>query len=230
MCKRCGKTFGLLIHTRQKTILINRCVELHNLGMPFRGISRVLKVSPQTVQNWIKKKGKLVEQSLPGFCKTMEFDELFSFVNNRTNHQYVWIAVERETKNLLSVEIGRRRKVDFHRMWKKLKTVRVQNYCSDGYIVYNVTLPKTNHLKGKQHTYTVEGMMSLLRHYLARFRRKTRCYSKSVEMMKYSLLVFMDSWNAWYLGSPQRFRFERINRIAAPIFISISGVATRKSI
>ena len=47
------------------------------------------------------------------------------------------------------------------------------------------------HLVGKAHTYTVERMNSLLRHYLARFARKTYCFSKSLQMIKYSLLLFM---------------------------------------
>ena len=40
-------------------------------------------------------------------------------------------------------------------------------------------------------TYTVEGMNSELRHYLARFHRKTKCYSKSPRMVILSLYLFM---------------------------------------
>ncbi|MFH1004545.1 MAG: IS1 family transposase, partial [Bacteroidota bacterium] len=32
---------------------------------------------------------------------------------------------------------------------------------------------------------------SLLRHYLARLRRKTKCYSKSKEMLEYSIKLLM---------------------------------------
>ncbi|MDY0388190.1 MAG: IS1 family transposase, partial [Methanolobus sp.] len=32
---------------------------------------------------------------------------------------------------------------------------------------------------------------SIFRHFLARLRRKTKCYSKSLEMLKYSVLLLM---------------------------------------
>jgi len=40
-------------------------------------------------------------------------------------------------------------------------------------------------------TYTVEGYNSILRHFLARLRRKTKCYTKSLEMLKHSVLLLM---------------------------------------
>ena len=42
---------------------------------------------------------------------------------------------------------------------------------------------------------TVEGYNSLLRHFLARFRRKTKCYSKSETMLRYSVMLLMAQWN-----------------------------------
>ncbi|MDY0386854.1 MAG: IS1 family transposase, partial [Methanolobus sp.] len=35
------------------------------------------------------------------------------------------------------------------------------------------------------------GYNSIFRHFLARLRRKTKCYSKSLEMLKYSVLLLM---------------------------------------
>ena len=37
----------------------------------------------------------------------------------------------------------------------------------------------------------VEGENTRLRHYLARLHRKTLCYSKSVEMLKYSIRLLL---------------------------------------
>ncbi|MDR1240842.1 MAG: hypothetical protein LBK29_03120 [Oscillospiraceae bacterium] len=47
------------------------------------------------------------------------------------------------------------------------------------------------HIVGKSHTYTVERANRLLRHYLARFIRRTYCWSKSLEMIENSVLLFM---------------------------------------
>ncbi|MCM1985887.1 IS1 family transposase, partial [Methanococcoides seepicolus] len=36
-----------------------------------------------------------------------------------------------------------------------------------------------------------EGYNSIIRHFLARLRRKSKCYTKSLEMLKYSVLLLM---------------------------------------
>jgi len=51
------------------------------------------------------------------------------------------------------------------------------------------------HTQSKAETYTVEGYNSILRHFLARLRRKTKCYTKSLEMLKYSVLLLMNYRN-----------------------------------
>ncbi|KAA6306486.1 hypothetical protein EZS27_041856, partial [termite gut metagenome] len=42
-------------------------------------------------------------------------------------------------------------------------------------------IPREKHLQTKAETFTIEGYKSLFRHFLARMRRKTKCYSKNVE-------------------------------------------------
>ena len=56
-------------------------------------------------------------------------------------------------------------------------------------------IPDGKHTQSKAETYTVEGYNSLLRHFLARLRRKTICYRKSVEMLRYSVMLLMLKWN-----------------------------------
>jgi len=56
-------------------------------------------------------------------------------------------------------------------------------------------IPKEKHIQSKAETYTVEGYNSILRHYLARLKRKTKCYSKSVRMLEYSLKLLMAKRN-----------------------------------
>ena len=47
------------------------------------------------------------------------------------------------------------------------------------------------HTQSKAETLTVEGYNSILRHFLARLRRKTKCYTNSIEMPKYSVILLM---------------------------------------
>ena len=46
-------------------------------------------------------------------------------------------------------------------------------------------------MQSKAETFTVEGYNSRIRHYLARFRRKTKCYSKAEHMIEKSLNLLM---------------------------------------
>ncbi|MBL0700060.1 MAG: IS1 family transposase, partial [Desulfosarcina sp.] len=55
--------------------------------------------------------------------------------------------------------------------------------------------PSEMHIQSKAETYTVEGYNSLFRHFLARLRRKTKCYSKSQKMLQYSVMLLMLKWN-----------------------------------
>jgi insertion element IS1 protein InsB len=67
---------------------------------------------------------------------------------------------------------------------------------TDHWRAYAEFLPETiHHTQSKAETYTVEGYHSILRHFLARLRRKTKCYTKSLEMLKYSVLLLMKHRN-----------------------------------
>ena len=58
---------------------------------------------------------------------------------------------------------------------------------SDYWQAYPAVIPAEVLLQTKAETYTVEGKNAQIRHSLARFRRKTFCYSKSLEMVLLSL-------------------------------------------
>ncbi len=62
---------------------------------------------------------------------------------------------------------------------------------SDYWKAYESIIPRGKHLQTKAETFTVEGYNSLFRHFLARMRRKTKCYSKKVEMLKLSVHLLM---------------------------------------
>jgi hypothetical protein len=49
--------------------------------------------------------------------------------------------------------------------------------CTDYWKAYGEFVPKEKHIQSKKETYTVEGYNSLFRHFLARLRRKTKCYT-----------------------------------------------------
>ena len=46
-------------------------------------------------------------------------------------------------------------------------------------------------MESKAETFTIEGYNARIRHYLARFRRKSKCYSKAEHMIEKSLKLLM---------------------------------------
>lgn len=66
---------------------------------------------------------------------------------------------------------------------------------SDYWKAYETIVPKTKHIQSKAETFAVEGYNSLFRHYLARMRRKSKCYSKSKRMLELSMLLLMHKRN-----------------------------------
>jgi insertion element IS1 protein InsB len=78
------------------------------------------------------------------------------------------------------------------KLWEKVSHISCPRHMSDHWEAYEKFLPKEKHTASKKETFSVEGMNSLIRHFLARFRRKTRCYSKSVDMVINTLLLFQN--------------------------------------
>ena len=60
---------------------------------------------------------------------------------------------------------------------------------------YKEMIPSELLIQSKAETYTVESYNGVIRHFLARFRRKTKCYSKSEQMINYSLMLLMAKRN-----------------------------------
>ena len=70
------------------------------------------------------------------------------------------------------------------------------NYiASDYWMPYESVIPKEKHIQSKAEAFTVEGYNSLFRHFLARMRRKSKCYSKKMEMLALSVLLLMHHRN-----------------------------------
>lgn len=91
---------------------------------------------------------------------------------------------------------------------------------SDYWKAYETIVPQEKHIQSKAETYTVEGYNSLLRHFLARMRRKSKCYSKKVEMLKLSMLLLMHHRNnTLCILSYQCLRMPEMRAFRYPLFL-----------
>ena len=65
-------------------------------------------------------------------------------------------------------------------LWDGLRNIDVGTYCSYHWKSYCEFIPAEKHIQSKAQTFTIEGYNSRIRHYLVRFKRKGKCYSKAV--------------------------------------------------
>ncbi|MBV0899330.1 MAG: hypothetical protein KTV77_03055 [Wolbachia endosymbiont of Fragariocoptes setiger] len=64
-------------------------------------------------------------------------------------------------------------------IWKLIKTLQPKYIYTDNLASYREVLPSEKHVIGKKHTQLIESINATFCHYLCRFRRKTKGYSKS---------------------------------------------------
>lgn len=69
------------------------------------------------------------------------------------------------------------------------KGYRVKILCTDGYEAYASYSLAKRHVVSKSETSLVESKNSLIRHYLARFNRRTKRYSKPIDVIFASLAI-----------------------------------------
>ncbi len=87
--------------------------------------------------------------------------------------------------------LGDRSAKTFEPLWQIVHCWHSYFYVTDGYKVYQNFIDHVDQIVDKTYMTRVEGENTRLRHYLARLHRKTLCYSKSVDMLKYSVRLLL---------------------------------------
>ena len=103
---------------------------------------------------------------------------------------WVWLAINRYTQEPLAISTGSRGKKTFKSIMATISSYSTTHYATDSWKIYS-SLPREKHLVGKRHTTQIESLNANIRHYLSRFRRRTRCYSKSPDMVLLSLYLLL---------------------------------------
>jgi IS1 family transposase len=173
-----------------------QAIELYLEGLGLRSIGRYLKVSHVSILNWIKQ-AEIQPWLRPSKVKAIEIDEVYFYVGNKKKRRWLWLAVCRESRRILAHQIGKRDRPTVRKLMEKITTIQCLRYYTDAHLSYRGLFPKGTHRESKKYTYTVEGVNSALRHYLARFRRRSKCYSKSEEMTGKSISLFTARYPLW---------------------------------
>lgn len=98
-------------------------------------------------------------------------------------------------KKFIDIELGSRGFETGQKLYEAIDAPEIKKVATDYWKPYEAFVPKNIHTQSKAETYTVEGYNSIFRHFLARLRRKTKCYSKSTQMLRYSMSLLIEKWN-----------------------------------
>ena len=104
----------------------------------------------------------------------------------------MWLAVDRDRNKVIDITVSScREKWVYVEIAERLEKLgyEVAILCTDGYEGYGYYQLGKRHVITKSETALVESKNSLIRHYLARFNRRTKRYSKSIHMITASLLM-----------------------------------------
>lgn len=85
------------------------------------------------------------------------------------------------------------------RLWGRLKAFEVQVYCTDHWKAYEAVLPRGRLVQSKAETYTAEQIWSDLRHWFARFKRRGKVVSRSLDDMKQAIALQFHRVNSKHL-------------------------------
>lgn len=135
-----------------------------------------------------QKKGKL----------TIECDELWSFVDHKGNKQWVWLALDADTREIVGVYIGARDEAAAQKLWESLPPIYRQCAVAytDFWAAYGTVLPcKRHQAVGKESgkTNRIERFNNTLRQRVSRLVRTRLIFFKVAREPHWCYLVFHSS-------------------------------------
>lgn len=132
---------------------------------------------------------------------TIAGDERWSFVGHNGNRPWIWLALDRDTREIVGVAIGARDEATARQLWASLPSVYRQCAVaySDFWEAYATVLPRKRHRAvGKESGQTnhIERFNNTLRQRVSRLVRKTLSFSKDLENHIGAIWYFVHHYNA----------------------------------
>ena len=129
----------------------------------------------------------------------LELDELHSFVGSKRNPRWVWIALCRQTRQVVAYFVGDRSAEAARTLRERIPSqYRCRATRSDFWLAYDEVFPPRTHRctgKGAGQTCHVERFNNTLRQRLGRFVRRTLSFSKCERMHDLALRLFIHQYN-----------------------------------
>lgn len=191
-CKDCQRSFQTeYVYQAYKSNTNDFIKSLLKEGCGVRSISRVLKISKDTVLSRMLKISKQIK--IPYFnmlgCK-FEIDEMWSFIGNKKNVTWITYALERETKSIIDFYVGRKTKETISPLIDKVLLLKPTRIYTDRLNIYPSMIPSEIHKRFQYCTNRIERMNLNLRIHIKRLSRKTICFSKNQKYLEAHLKIY----------------------------------------
>ena len=130
----------------------------------------------------------------------VEADEMHSFVKKKANEQWLWLAIDRVTRQVIAFHVGDRSRTSALQLWAHLPAVyRDQaTFYTDQYVVYKGVIPSERHkaiTKKARLTNHIERFNNTLRQRVSRLVRATLAFSKKLENHVGAIRYFICHYN-----------------------------------
>lgn len=205
-CRDCNRQFVEDPQWKPKDKHAQSLVDLLLLEkIPLAGIARTTGVSESWLQNyvnacyeWVPKVAEVVPKAKGKL--TVQMDELWSFVDDKGNKQWVWLAMDADTREIIGCYIGDRSRASARLLWQSIPAVYRQcaTVYTDYWEAYETVIPANRHRAvGKDSGLTsyIERLNNTLRQRVSRLVRKTLSFSKKLENHIGAIWTFIHEYN-----------------------------------
>ena len=158
--------------------------------MGIRSTARVLKINPNTVIKRIIEIAKQCKPPIIQQSRVYEVDEMKTFIRKKKKPIWIVYALDKETKQVVSFNVGRRTKNTVKKVINYLLVTNAKAIYTDKLNLYNGLINQAIHKTKRFGTNYIERKNLSLRTHIKRLNRKTICYSKSQVVLVSVLKIY----------------------------------------
>jgi insertion element IS1 protein InsB len=130
----------------------------------------------------------------------VEADEMTSFVQKKAHKQWIWIALDATSRQVLAFHVGDRSRRSAKRLWAKIPEAYRQHatFYTDQYVVYDGVIPAAQHRaisKLARKTNHIERFNNTLRQRVSRLVREELSFSKKLANHIGAIKLFICHYN-----------------------------------
>jgi insertion element IS1 protein InsB len=180
ICKLCNKTrVGNYIYKAYLPNINTDIILFTKEGVGIRSTARILQISATTLLKKIVSIAKNINKPNISKGKTYEVDEMCTYIGHKRNFIWVVYALERDSKNVVSFNVGKRTNKTLSRVLDTLKLSEAKKIFTDRLKNYRYLIDEKLHSVKRFGTNHIERQDLTLRTHLKRLNRRTICFSRN---------------------------------------------------